>query len=141
MWTAHPARCPALLERGFHSPQLVLNLLGVLFAGHLVVASPAVLGQNGDVRPAESGDSLPEVGLQLGVGGERVGVLLERVDLARHLGDVPLLGEETKREFAQVTGAASAAGGFPACCQALSQPGRIKVQTQRNQSALDPEEA
>ena len=87
-----PRPPPPLLERGSHPPQLVLDLPGVLLAGPLPGACPTVCCQHSDVSPAEAGDSLLELGLQLGVGGERVGVLLERMDLARHLGDVSVLG-------------------------------------------------
>lgn len=41
--------------------------------------------------------------MKLGVGGERVGVLLEGMDLAHHLGDVSALGGEMTPKFAQVT--------------------------------------
>ena len=64
----------------------------MLLAGPLPGACPTVRCQHSDVGPAEAGDSLLELGLQLGVGGECVGVLLECMDLARHLGDVSVLG-------------------------------------------------
>lgn len=82
------------VERGLHPPQLLLDLPRLRLTGPLELRV-AGGGREADGRGGELGDAPPKVRLQLPVGAVREGGLLEGLDLAHHLRDVPWRGRET----------------------------------------------